>query len=136
MPGSFVSSLSLLNSQEKHTEGNKRLLPPPTDICTSYSLIVVLSSQPDKFPDGRAQARLQAHHINNTLVPAFYRYLQAQNSEDQVIHGKSFLEAIEKLVGMFGDCESKGIRGGLWSERGERSGELGWADVMAVPCMC
>ena len=31
------------------------------------------------FPDARALIRLQADHVNRALVPAFYRYLQAQD---------------------------------------------------------
>ncbi|KIJ38761.1 hypothetical protein M422DRAFT_176319 [Sphaerobolus stellatus SS14] len=107
----YLEELSL----QKYVEADRHLLPELSDIYA------------------RAQARLQAHHINNSLIPAFYRYLQAQEPEKQIQHGKEFQDAIEKLVGMFEDCEKKGLRGGLWSTRSEKSGELGWADVMAAP---
>ncbi|KAF8530791.1 glutathione S-transferase [Gautieria morchelliformis] len=78
-------------------------------------------------PYARALARLEADHINRTLVPVFYRYLQAQDSADQITHGKAFLAAIEKLIELFEKHEGT-VQPGLWA--GE---ELGWADVMAVP---
>ncbi|KAF8526643.1 glutathione S-transferase [Hysterangium stoloniferum] len=79
-------------------------------------------------PFSRALCRLQSDHINRTLVPAFYRYLQAQSSPDQIIHGKSFLEAVEKLIELFEKHSQTANVGGLWN--GE---SLGWADVMAMP---
>ena len=80
--------------------------------------------------DARALARLQSDHINRTLVPAFYRYLQAQSPSDQITHGKAFLAAIEKLIELF-EKHGDAVQPGLWA--GE---ELGWADVMVVPCGC
>jgi len=98
-------SYSLSNRNSKHS-----LLPPLSD------------------PLSRAVCRLQSDHINRNLVPAFYRYLQAQSSPDQIRHGKSFLEAIETLVVLFEKhSQASGIVG-LWN--GET---LGWGDVMAVP---
>ncbi|KAF8590762.1 glutathione S-transferase [Ramaria rubella] len=78
-------------------------------------------------PYARALARLQSDHINRALIPAFYRYIQAQSSADQITHGKAFLGAIEKLVEIFEKHESA-VQPGLWA-----GDDLGWADVMAVP---
>jgi len=91
----------------------------------------------------RALQRLQADHINRKLVPAFYRYLQAQEPSEQIDAGKGFTEAVEELVKLFERSVAEtgperrsqtGDKGdpckcGLWIE----GGELGWADVMAGP---
>jgi len=110
------------------TTTKKSILPPVTN------------------PYSRALVRLQADHISRTLVPAFYRYLQAQEHEKQISAGKDFSDALENLIGLFERAErevlgpggttgagevqalSKGL--GLWVE-GQT--ELGWADILAGP---
>lgn len=74
--------------------------------------------------------RLQADHINRTLVPAFYRFLQAQDSDAQIAGGNEFRAAIEALVGLFERADKEVGGTGLWKE----GGELGWADVTVAPC--
>ncbi|PPR04652.1 hypothetical protein CVT24_011870 [Panaeolus cyanescens] len=103
---------------------------------------------PRSNPYARALVRLQADHVNRNLVPAFYRYLQAQTDEKQIESGKEFHDALEGLVellkraerevvegfgnGAMGEGEkrelSKGL--GVWIED---ETELGWADVLAGP---
>lgn len=91
--------------------------------------------------------RLQADHVNRSLVPAFYRYLQAQGEESQIEKGKEFVESIETLVGLLERTEREILGGGGISGDGElqtlRKGlglwipeekELGLADIMAGPC--
>jgi glutathione S-transferase len=101
--------------------------------------------------DGRALIRLQADHVNRTLVPSFYRYLQAQDSgktcsiyqlmtslhdavctsEKQIEGGKEFLTAIEGLVQLFERAEKESeSKVGLW----HADGKLSLADAMAGPC--
>lgn len=91
--------------------------------------------------------RLQADHVNRSLVPAFYRYLQAQTEEKQIEGGKEFHVALEGLVnlleraereiidpgGVSGEGEAKMLQKGLglWVP-GQK--DLGWADIMAGPC--
>ncbi|PSR71401.1 hypothetical protein PHLCEN_2v12668 [Hermanssonia centrifuga] len=77
-----------------------------------------------------ALIRLQADHVNRTLIPAFYRYLQAQDEEQQIEGGKEFMSALDGLVKLFerSDAETE-TNIGLWKE----SGQLGLADVMAGP---
>lgn len=91
--------------------------------------------------------RLQADHVNRSLVPAFYRYLQAQTEEKQIEGGIDFHVALEGLVtlleraerelvspgGISGEGEAKLLRKGLgvWIPRQR---DLGWADIMAGPC--
>ncbi|KAH7882471.1 glutathione S-transferase [Phlebopus sp. FC_14] len=82
-------------------------------------------------PYARALVRLQSDHINRTLVPAFYRYLQAQDIEAQIAGGKEFADAIETLVGLFERADREVGGTGLWKE----GGELGWADVVVGPWM-
>ncbi|KAL0576949.1 hypothetical protein V5O48_005020, partial [Marasmius crinis-equi] len=112
------------------TSSGRSLLPPATN---QYA---------------RALVRLQCDHINRSLIPSFYRYLQAQETDAQIQGGKEFLDGIEGLVSLFeraekevyldqasgaaGDGEKKSLRAGLglWVEGNE---ELNLADVMAGP---
>ena len=80
--------------------------------------------------DARALVRLQSDHINRALVPAFYRYLQAQDPAAQIAGGNEFRAAIDTLVGLFERADKEVGGTGLWKE----GGELGWADVMVGPC--
>lgn len=80
--------------------------------------------------DARALVRLQSDHINRILVPAFYRYLQAQDPAAQIVGGNEFRAAIDTLVGFFERADEEVGGTGLWKE----GGELGWADVMVGPC--
>jgi hypothetical protein len=96
--------------------------------------------------DARALVRLQADHVNRILLPAFYRFLQAQDTEAQITTGKEFHEAIEMLIGLFERAEREMVGGNGVSGEGERQalskglglwvdgGELGWTDVMVAPC--
>lgn len=78
-----------------------------------------------------------SRHINRTLIPAFYRYLQAQDTAAQIEGGKDLLSAIEQLVKLFERAEKEcgealeGNPVGLWQE----TGTLSWSDIMAAPCM-
>ncbi|KAF9448960.1 hypothetical protein P691DRAFT_728708 [Macrolepiota fuliginosa MF-IS2] len=100
---------------------------------------------PATNPYARALVRLQADHVNRNLVPAFYRFLQAQDTETQINTGKEFHQAIETLVGLFERAEREILGGGGVSGEGEQralskglglwieGGELGWTDVMVAP---
>ncbi|RPD79371.1 glutathione S-transferase C-terminal-like protein [Lentinus tigrinus ALCF2SS1-7] len=92
---------------------------------TTESLFPPLSD-----PYARALIRLQADTVNRSLVPAFYRYLQAQDEEKQIEGAKGFVDAIDSLVKLFERAERDGCTSyGLWHERGS----LSYADVMAAP---
>ncbi|EPS94130.1 glutathione S-transferase C-terminal-like protein [Fomitopsis schrenkii] len=94
------------------TTTKRSLLPPVTD------------------PYARALVRLQADHVNRTLVPAFYRHIQAQGDEKQIQSGKEFVEAINGLLKLFQRAENESKTNvGLWQE----GGTLSLADVMAGP---
>ncbi len=98
--------------------------------------------------DARALVRLQADHINRSLVPSFYRYLQAQETEKQIEYGREFHASLEGLVnilqraeqeilgpgGTSGEGEAQALKKGLgvWIADEEN---LGWSDIMAGPCM-
>ncbi|EEB94650.1 hypothetical protein MPER_06501, partial [Moniliophthora perniciosa FA553] len=93
----------------------------------------------------RALVRLQSDHISRSLVPSFYRYLQAQDTEAQIQGGKEFSDAIQGLVSLFeraekevlnastaGEGEKKALAVGLglWVEGNQ---DIGLADAMAGP---
>jgi glutathione S-transferase len=46
----------------------------------------------------RAESRLWSDHINRHIIPAFYRYLTAQDPDDQVKFGTELREQISKIV--------------------------------------
>jgi glutathione S-transferase len=81
--------------------------------------------------DARALVRLQADYISRDIVPAWYRYLQSQEPETQIEHGKAYLQALQKLFALFIRAEEEGELGavGLWRE----GGELNFADIMVAP---
>jgi len=130
-PRSLNESTVILEYLEDLASGTSRrsLLPPATN------------------PYARALVRLQADHVNRTLVPAFYRFLQAQDTEAQITTGKEFHAAIETLVGLFERAEREILGGGGVSGEGERQalskglglwiegGELGWTDAIVGPWM-
>src|SRR6202045_449966 len=103
-----------------------------------YRLTTFLHKHPF-FQDAVALVRLQADHVSRALVPAFYRYLQAQDPTLQASAGAEFANTLRGLVGLLARAERElradhpGIAPtclGLWVE----GGELGWVDVMAGPC--
>lgn len=49
-------------------------------------------------PKMRANSRLWSDHINRHIIPLFYKYLQAQESNDQVKFAGELREQISKLV--------------------------------------
>ncbi|KAI0330091.1 glutathione S-transferase C-terminal-like protein [Cubamyces sp. BRFM 1775] len=107
----FLEELATSNTKRSsHT--TESLFPPPSE------------------PYARALIRLQADSVNRSLVPAFYRYLQAQDEEKQIEGAKGFIDSIEALVTLFTRAEREGYTiHGLWHERGS----LSYADVMAAP---
>jgi glutathione S-transferase len=90
--------------------------------------------------------RLQADHVNRTLVPAFYRYLQAREESAQIENGKDFLAALEHLAKLNERSEELVLGGGGSAGEGEKKAralglglwvqeeDLGWIDVVAGPC--
>jgi len=86
---------------------------------------------PQSNPYARALVRLQSDHVNRSLIPAFYRYIQAQDETAQIEGGKEFLDAIEGLVALFERAEKEGELDAVGLYRAD--GELGWADVSASP---
>jgi len=75
--------------------------------------------------------RLQCDHVSRSVVPAFYRYLQAQETEAQIEGGKEFLNGIETLVKLFERAKNESEDGscGLWNEGGAPS----LADILVGP---
>ncbi|KAJ7246553.1 glutathione S-transferase [Mycena haematopus] len=84
-------------------------------------------------PYARALVRLQCDHISRSLVPAFYRFLQAQEENAQIECGKEFRAALETLVTLFERAEEEiralGAGLGSWLE----GGDLNLSDVMVAP---
>ncbi|KLO06663.1 hypothetical protein SCHPADRAFT_837752 [Schizopora paradoxa] len=87
---------------------------------------------PKKDPYARALVRLQCDHVNRSLVPAFYRFLQAQDQEQSIAAGKDFLESLDGLAGLLLRAERESqdpVALGLWHE----NGSLNLTDAMAGP---
>lgn len=110
------------------SQGKPTLMPD--DLCEGClahepGLPDILLTMPLYYiPDARSVVRFQADHVNRHLIPAFYRYLQAQEEEKQIQGAKDFLEAIEKLIEMFQKAEKDTPEAvGLWRQDG-KLGEL------------
>jgi hypothetical protein len=120
--------LSLASHPERPNEPSFRTSPIHVRTCNRHA-----SHRADHHNvvlDARALVRLQSDHINRILVPAFYRYIQAQDPAAQITSGNEFRAAIETLVALFERADKEVLGTGLWNE----SGELGWVDVMVGPC--
>ncbi|OBZ78129.1 Glutathione S-transferase U8 [Grifola frondosa] len=107
----FLEELATSNTKRSsHT--TESLFPPLTD------------------PYARALVRLQADYVNRSVVPAFYRYIQAQEEVKQIEECRAYVGALEGLVKLFRRAEGEGFtKVGLWCERGS----LSYADVMVAP---
>jgi glutathione S-transferase len=126
----------------------RTLLPPLSNPCKRVHVILYPChfQLRTSITDARALVRLQSDHVNRTLLPAFYRYLQAQDVSAQIQAEKEFLNVLEQLgnlleqsekvvlsgLGVSGEGEKRAqkIGLGLWVE----GGDLGWTDVMVGPC--
>lgn len=73
-------------------------------------------------PELRAHCRLWTDHVNRNVIPNFYRFLQAQETEKQAEHAKELSEQIAKIVNA-ADAEGPFFLGK----------ELGFVDVQMAP---
>ncbi|EMD31932.1 hypothetical protein CERSUDRAFT_88563 [Gelatoporia subvermispora B] len=130
-----LSPKGLVPALKLHTYEPPRALNESTVILDFLEDLAATTTKrsllpPISNPYSRALVRLQADHINRTLVPAFYRYLQAQDEEKQVQGAKDYVQAIKTLTELFDRTAREGDRSvGLWNP----DGSLSLADVMAVP---
>jgi glutathione S-transferase len=71
-----------------------------------YESLVLLEYLDDAFPENSLRpadpheaglVRLALQHITNVVVPAFYKYVQAQEPEAQEEGGKAFVKALRDL---------------------------------------
>ncbi|THH19641.1 hypothetical protein EW146_g1573 [Bondarzewia mesenterica] len=95
--------------------------------ATDRSLLPPLSD-----PYARALVRLQSDLVNRALIPAFYRFLQAQDPTEQIAGGQELRIALEGLTALLERAEREvedGRAAGLWN----KGGEIGWTDIMAGP---
>ncbi|KAI9814429.1 MAG: hypothetical protein M1827_003285 [Pycnora praestabilis] len=53
---------------------------------------------PPNDPQLRAHCRLWSDHINRNIIPTFYRYIQSQETSDQIAHATELKDTIAKLV--------------------------------------
>ncbi|KAH7921168.1 glutathione S-transferase [Leucogyrophana mollusca] len=129
-----VSPKGLVPALKLNNYSPPRALNESTVIMEYLEDLAAYSTKRSLFPSAsdpyaRALVRLQADHVNRTLVPAFYRYLQAQDPEAQIAGGKEFHAAIEHLIELFERAAGEVGGTGLWKE----GGELGWVDVVVGP---
>ncbi|KAH8080848.1 glutathione S-transferase [Filobasidium floriforme] len=75
-----------------------------------------------KGPYERARVLLAGQRHAETITPAFYRYLQAQEAEKQVEHGKEFTEALEAFE------KDMNEDGPFFFGK-----DLGWVDILIAP---
>lgn len=75
-------------------------------------------------PYERAVARSLGDKINRSVIPAFYRYLQAQDPHKQVEEGLSFKKEIEALVEALPEGKGPFALGD----------QIGWVDISIAPC--
>ena len=120
--------IHLASHPERPNEPSFR--PSPIHVRTRNRCASLRADHHHVVLDARALVRLQSDHINRTLVPAFYRYLQAQDPAAQISSGNEFRAAIDTLVALFERADKEVSGTGLWNERGQ----LGWADIMVGPC--
>jgi glutathione S-transferase len=57
-------------------------------------------------------------HVSRTIVPAFYRYLQAQDQNAQIELGKEFISSLEGLVVLLERAEHEIIDAGVLQVKG------------------
>ncbi|KAK0544518.1 hypothetical protein OC845_005551 [Tilletia horrida] len=84
-------------------------------------------------PYERALHRVAADRVNRTLIPSFYRYLQAQEADKQVEYGKEFVKEVEGFIRGMEAVPSatagESASGGCW----DGSDSPGFVDFMAAP---
>ncbi|UZJ55435.1 hypothetical protein CBS101457_004755 [Exobasidium rhododendri] len=80
---------------------------------------------PTSDPYTRALHRLEADKVNRSLIPSFYRYLQAQEEEKQIQFAKEFISELEAFTHSMHAEES----GSYW----DGGDKMGWVDIMIVP---
>lgn len=77
----------------------------------------------------RARARQVSHHLNNTLIPSFYRFLQAQEADAQINGAKEFVDNLRWFEDRLTENDEGGEGGDFFAGRRE----IGWVDVMIAP---
>ncbi|KAH9961634.1 glutathione S-transferase [Lactifluus volemus] len=100
--------LEYLDDLASNTTG-RSLLPPRSD------------------PYARVLVRLQADYISRTLVPSFHRFLQAQDTERQMVYKEEFSAALEHLASLLERQQVFAVTGLA------TGGELNRTDVMVGP---
>ncbi|KAG9019029.1 hypothetical protein FRB90_007201 [Tulasnella sp. 427] len=122
-PKGLVPALKLLNGKSLAEstvimEYLEEAYSPPNAPDGQHPLVL----PPLSDPYGRARARLEADKINRTFVPAFYRFLQAQETAKQIQFGKEFFDGLEAFAKAM-DPEGPFFSGS----------ELGFVDIMIAP---
>jgi len=131
-----VSPKGLVPALKIHAYAPPRALNESTVILEYLQDLSLVDSDrsllpPSDQPYARALVRLQCDHISRNIVPAFYRFLQAQTPDAQTNAGKAYYTSLEQLFAHFARAESENELGalGLWRE----DGRLNMTDVMFGP---
>ncbi|BGO93044.1 hypothetical protein NBRC10512_004265 [Rhodotorula toruloides] len=97
-----------------------------------YESLVLLEYLDDAFPDSAIRpsdphelglVRLACQQISNVVVPAFYRYVQAQETDKQKEGHEAFVKALRDVH------EQWFVKGGEWA----RGDKFGWVDCVLGP---
>lgn len=97
-----------------------------------YESLVLLEYLDDAFPDSKLRpsdahelglVRLALQQISSAVVPAFYRFVQAQEPEQQRSEGAKFVQALQDLYKQWF------VPGATWA----RGSSFGWVDMALAP---
>ncbi|KAJ7767451.1 thioredoxin-like protein [Mycena maculata] len=140
-----VSPKGLVPGLKLHKYTPPRGLNESTVILEYLEDVAAKGSLLPADPYARALVRLQCDHVSRSLVPAFYRFLQAQEARVQIECGKDFHAALENLVTLFERMEREIVQSGGASGAGEQralsaglglwfeNGDLNLSDVIVGP---
>lgn len=106
--------------------------PAEHDNKALYESLVLLEYLDDAFPDSAIRprdphelglVRLACQQISNVVVPAFYRYMQAQEADKQKEGHEAFVKALRDVHGQWF------VKGAEWA----RGDKFGWVDCVLGP---
>jgi len=125
-PKGLVPALRFSSAEPKSLHESTVIVEYLEDVASTKGRTLALPQAPYE----RAKARLLADHVNRAVIPAFYRFLQAQPADAQADGAREFTDALASLTSKLDSVAKEAPSAvGLWLP----GGQLGWADIMAGP---